>query len=209
MNQAAETIRRAIIELNGTATLSEIYTKCPQYSQSYIRKTIQSYSSDTQTYPKFEDTFFTVNGLGNGIWGVRNFIPQKPIESVTQEDQIENRIETPGRVLTTFNRIIRDTVLVNEIKKLVNFECQLCGLILPLSKEKFYIEGHHIKPLGEPYHGPDTQDNILIVCPTCHVKCDYKLIELNLNKIRNNKQSINPKYIDFHNQEYKVRIESI
>lgn len=110
---------------------------------------------------------------------------------------------SPIRRPVTFERTVRDTAMVSEIKQLVGHSCQLCGLDFLLPQNKFYIEGHHILPLREPHCGPDDPDNILIVCPNCHTKCDYMLIELHLKNIRNNKQNINRKYVDFHNQEFR------
>lgn len=210
ISEAAQIIRDIIIDLGGVATLSQIYARCPQYRQSSIRRTIQSHSSDTITTPKSEDIFFSVNGLGNGTWGVRNYY----LAGSNENDIIpipdgSSPAEGPTpRKLTNYNRIVRDTALVNEIKKMVNHQCQLCGLTLPLPQGKFYIEGHHIKPLGYPYNGADTKENIIIVCPNCHIKCDYKLVRLNIDEIRNNIQGISPQYIDFHNQEYKIRVEA-
>jgi predicted restriction endonuclease len=158
----------------------------------------------TYTMPKFDDIFFSVDGLGNGKWGVRNFILSDSINPTTNEDAAG----PTQRRLTDYSRIIRDTALVNELKKLVNYKCQLCELSFPLPQGKSYIEGHHIKPLGKPYDGPDIKENILIVCPNCHVKCDYKLIELTLEMIKNNKQNISPEYINFHNNEYSVTVQS-
>lgn len=33
-------------------------------------------------------------------------------------------------------------------------------------------EGAHVRPLGIPHNGPDTLDNILCLCPNCHVLFD-------------------------------------
>jgi len=203
MNEISRRIVEVLSELNGTASLSQIYERLAgDYTESHIRQQIQAHSSDTITYvnyPNAEDLFFSVNGLGNGIWGLRNFI-------LVNHDKI-NGNSNPGRKLTTINRIIRDTALSNDIKRLVNYRCQLCDITIKLTNNNYYIEAHHIKPLGKPYNGPDTRDNILIVCPNCHVKCDYKLITLSLPKILNNIQKINQEYINFHNNEYNVLID--
>ncbi|WP_373921652.1 HNH endonuclease [Flavobacterium sp. H4147] len=167
-----------------------------------MRQQIQAHSSDTLTYnnyPNNEDLFFSVNGLGNGIWGLRNHI--------IIDNNVINGNKNPGRKLTTINRIIRDTALSNDIKRLVNYCCQLCDITIKLPNNSYYIEAHHIKPLGSPYNGPDTRDNILIVCPNCHIKCDYKLIQLSLSIISNNIQKVNEEYINFYNNEYKVVID--
>ncbi len=54
-----------------------------------------------------------------------------------------------------------------------------------------------MKPLGRPYNGPDTKDNIICVCPFCHVLLDYKVIKLDKSKVPN----VLSVYIDYHNNE--------
>ncbi len=208
--ESALYIKEAIESLGGVATLNQIYEKCPLYQKSSIRRTIQEHSSDTTTTPKYEDIFFTVNGLGSGVWGVRNYLlPIQPEVIKVETFLSPSKEATPAqRILTNFYRVSRDTALVNEIKKIVDYQCQLCELKLPLSEGKWYIEGHHIKPLGKPYNGPDIKENILIVCPNCHVKCDYKLIELGMDMIKNNRQNIQQEYLEFHNEEYRIKVET-
>jgi len=101
------------------------------------------------------------------------------------------------RVETTIYRILRDTALSREVKIRQNYQCQLCSATIQLGDGSYYAEGHHVKPLGRPYNGPDTIDNIICVCPTCHVLLDYKAIELDKSKLPN----VSPEYIDFHNHE--------
>ena len=63
-----------------------------------------------------------------------------------------------------------------------------------------------IQPLGGNHKGPDVKKNILVVCPNCHIKCDYGLIPLDLNSIQDNIQGISQRYIDYHNNEIHGRI---
>lgn len=144
MKQVAIDIKQAIQEHNGIATLQQIYELCPQYSISYIRQQIQSHSSDTNTFPKYEDIFFTVNGLGSGVWGLRDHVLENGDAEVVQD---VNGNEHPRRQLTIHNRVIRDTALANQIKILVNYSCQLCGLQIELPNNQYYIEAHHIMAL--------------------------------------------------------------
>ncbi len=78
----------------------------------------------------------------------------------------------------------------------------MCETRIHLPNGLNYCEAHHIKPLGFPYNGPDKKENILVVCPNCHVKCDFKLIPLDILAIKNNKQNVGKEYIDFHNKIY-------
>jgi predicted restriction endonuclease len=68
---------------------------------------------------------------------------------------------------------------------------------IQLSDGSYYAEAHHVRPLGRPYNGPDTIDNIICVCPNCHVLLDYKVIKLEKPKLPN----VSSEYVDFHNRE--------
>ncbi len=71
----------------------------------------------------------------------------------------------------TVLRIIRDTKISHEIKKLYNYECQVCGFTI-LTKSGRYAEGAHIRPLGRPHNGDDNSDNLICLCPNHHVLFD-------------------------------------
>ena len=71
----------------------------------------------------------------------------------------------------TVVRIVRDTTISRDIKKLYKFECQVCGTAVK-TKKGLYAEGAHIKPLGKPHNGNDSTDNILCLCPNHHVMFD-------------------------------------
>jgi len=77
-------------------------------------------------------------------------------------------------------RIIRDTQIVRDIKKLYNFECQVCGNPV-LTQSGRYAEGAHIKPLGKPHNGHDSSDNVLCLCPNHHVMFDKGSFSINDN----------------------------
>ena len=39
-----------------------------------------------------------------------------------------------------------------------------------------YAEGAHIRPLARPHNGPDVPENVLCLCPNCHVLFDQGAI---------------------------------
>lgn len=84
---------------------------------------------------------------------------------------------TPGRTLTTVQRIVRSTALAIQVKELHGHECQVCGFRLDTPAGP-YAEGAHLRPLGRPHDGPDALDNILCLCPTDHVRLDHGAIVL-------------------------------
>ncbi|SDH10327.1 YDG/SRA domain-containing protein [Winogradskyella thalassocola] len=92
---------------------------------------------------------------------------RKAIEDI--ELDYENREKK--RISSTVLRIFRDTKLAHDIKKLYNYECQVCGTTI-ITKSGRYAEGAHIKPLGKPHNGNDNTDNLLCLCPNHHVMLD-------------------------------------
>ncbi|MCD6476144.1 MAG: HNH endonuclease [Anaerolineaceae bacterium] len=108
--------------------------------------------------------------------------------------------EPPSRVESKNYRIIRDTLMARKIKRIHNFQCQICHETPIKLKSGFYAEAHHIKPLGEPYNGPDVSANIICVCPNCHVLLDYAAIKIDETKLIERKgHKISKEYIEFHN----------
>jgi putative restriction endonuclease len=71
----------------------------------------------------------------------------------------------------TVLRIIRNTKTANDIKRLYDHQCQVCGVVIN-TKSGGYAEGAHIKPLGRPHDGDDNSDNLLCLCPNHHVMFD-------------------------------------
>ncbi len=85
--------------------------------------------------------------------------------------------EEGKRQTTTVLRIVRDTKLSQELKKLYNYTCQICGLRITV-KGIGYAEAAHIKPLGKPHNGHDKADNLLCLCPNHHVMFDKGILSL-------------------------------
>jgi len=110
--------------------------------------------------------------------------------------------EPPSRILSFRNRIIRDTTLTHQIKEIHNYKCQICyNDGLKLNNEKLYAEAHHIQPLGKPHNGLDAPQNIICVCPNCHVLLDYGAIRIDESLIKSViGHEVGIKYIDYHNE---------
>lgn len=82
-----DVIIKALEELGGRASYSEIYTKIEEISgvtlsygqKAGIRKNIEIHSSDSLNYTGKEDLFYSVYGIGNGVWGLK--VRSKEMES--------------------------------------------------------------------------------------------------------------------------------
>ncbi len=175
---------QALKNLEGISSLGDLYDEVerirqkplPISSQAIIRRTLETYSSDSQVFGG-NDIFYSAKGIGNGIWGLRSLLSPTP-----QASDIADPKETT-RVKTEIYRILRDTALARDLKRLNRNRCQICGTTLTLNNGESYSEAHHIRPLGSPHNGADTADNIIILCPNCHVLCDYGAFVLQLNKL--------------------------
>ena len=74
-----DAIIMALKNLGGTGKYKDIYKEYSKITnrqltdgiKAGIRKTIEDYSSDSQNF-KGIDIFYSVEGLGKGIWGIRD-----------------------------------------------------------------------------------------------------------------------------------------
>ena len=81
--------------------------------------------------------------------------------------------EPPGRSEARVLRIIRDTVAAKSLKAIYDYKCQVCGLRIEPEPDKYYVEAHHVRPLGGDHHGLDTHGNMLVLCPNHHAMFDF------------------------------------
>lgn len=224
-----EEIVTALHHLDGTASYAELYeeikkareTQLPTAWQEIVRRTIQKNSSDSRAFfsnSRGLDIFFAVEGIGNGIWGLRELLetPMRsteiPPDSTTSEliESSENdqtvRVRasgnpSPSRVLIETYRVLRDTELARQIKLLHRSCCQVCGHTIEIPGGKRYAEAHHVIPLGGVHRGPDTASNILILCPNHHAEMDMGLMKLDQKALRHVKgHTLSEKSIHYHNQ---------
>lgn len=110
-------------------------------------------------------------------------------------------IAGPTRALVTVQRVIRDTALARRLKALHRDECQICGTVVHLGSGRTYSEAHHLRPLGRPHNGPDIEGNIVVLCPTHHVLCDYGALQLCVGDLRQaNGHAIAKRFVRYHNE---------
>jgi putative restriction endonuclease len=79
--------------------------------------------------------------------------------------------DTPKRTVVNSARIIRDSKLGRELKRLYKHKCQVC-LIEITTNAGPYAEAAHIMPVGKPHNGPDRPENLLCLCPNHHLMLD-------------------------------------
>ncbi|WP_166870832.1 HNH endonuclease [Salinibacterium sp. ZJ450] len=202
MGTWSEDIVRALTELGGTGTYDQIYSEVanlrsgrPPSWKQIVQRTIQDRSSDSVGYKGNSDLFFSVEGIGRGIWGLRGLAHPTPIGA-----DMSGGNETPGRIQQATYRVLRDTTLARQLKLIHRNACQLCGLALGTAGGATYSEAHHIIPLGAPHNGPDVPGNIIVLCPNDHALCDMGAIILNRHEIRQvDGHEISEESISYHN----------
>lgn len=116
------------------------------------------------------------------------------------------------RSTTTIQRIVRDTAMSRRVKEWHGYACQVCGITLQCVGGS-YAEGAHIRPLGKPHNGPDTEDNLLCLCPNHHVLFDAGGFTINddlsLNGIDGNlhtvsRHHLDPRQLDYHRNLWRT-----
>lgn len=209
-----EDISSALKNLGGIAPLSDIYrevknirhTPHPSSIEATIRGAIERNSSDSKAHSGKNDLFFSVSGLGAGIWGLRAANLSPPIAN--DFESLPSGVAEPARLATVTYRILRETEMARKIKLLHKNRCQICSLSIQI-RGKHYSEAHHLQPLGKPHHGPDIPSNIIIVCPNCHVMLDYFSIKINKQILKSvGGHAIGAEYIDYHNSRANFEPEA-
>ncbi|MEV7849562.1 YDG/SRA domain-containing protein [Streptomyces sp. NPDC088183] len=119
---------------------------------------------------------------GHLIWQFRmEAALDTPMPAIENEqlpvDPPQNHVEAPAgndvpeRVSSNVQRIVRSSQVKNSVKRWHADRCQVCGITIE-TPGGTYSEGAHIQALGRPHNGPDRTDNVLCLCPNCHVKLD-------------------------------------
>ncbi len=81
----------------------------------------------------------------------------------------------PERITATVSRIIRDTDAARSLKARYHHRCQVCGLQIEAAPGRYYIEVHHVRPLGAGHDGKDEHSNMLVLCPNHHAMFDLMI----------------------------------
>lgn len=85
-------IVRALQNLGGSGHLDEISkevakirSNLPASFRAIIRREIQEHCSETQSFKREEDLFYSVEGLGQGVWALRSFIQNDLTENANSK----------------------------------------------------------------------------------------------------------------------------
>jgi predicted HNH restriction endonuclease len=202
-------IIKAFDNLGGLASYSDLYKELERIREeprstewkATVRRTIETHSSHSANYtPGRPDLFYSVQGLGQGIWALRSY---------TQFEAPASDVAEPSAAyaLQVTLRIIRDSTLAHELKRLYQYRCQICEHSIILNQQERYAEGHHIKPLGQPHGGPDISPNMIVLCPNHHAELDFGARRIYQDDLKLIKHPISQQYLDYHNNTiYPYRV---
>ncbi|ALO36131.1 hypothetical protein CMT41_16385 [Colwellia sp. MT41] len=163
----------------------------------------EEFNGFSQATTKLNEDFLSV--FEEKLTGLKTPLVSTPkaVDVSTPEAvDINSGNETPQASKQHIYRILRDSKLARYIKLVHSNSCQLCSKTITLPNKKLYSEAHHIIPLGKPHNGPDKAENIIVLCPNCHVLCDYGAISLDLSKIKHvADHKISKESIEYHNKK--------
>lgn len=195
----------ALEELGGQATLVDIYNKVEERNKidlsSYIdwkaqiRKHIYLNSSDTYIFKGSvgdnTDLFYSIEGKGKGIWGLRLFEPKGNNVDLTEDDQgfIEGKRRLRQHIYRERNpKVIRMAKEKFKEENNGRLFCEICGFDFYETYGGIgedFIEGHHTVPVSQLEEGQVTKvEDIAIVCSNCHRMLHRKRPWLSKEKLK-------------------------
>ena len=180
----------------GTATYPEIFAYIEQNTtrkltsnfQNVVRFYVETHSSDSEAYRREnENLFYSVKGLGKGIWGLRAYCRKKKppfnrVNPVTvlgdlrhekdDDTSYVNNTRCQMRNVSTKYYERHPVYRINAIRT-HGPKCQICGFDFfeQYGKAgKDFIEVHHIIPKNGLSKGMDIdlEKDLIPVCANCH-----------------------------------------
>ena len=182
-------IYKAVENLKGKDNLTSSW-------KASVRGAIETYSKDSEKYNGKDDLFYSVNGIGKGIWGLNNYEDQTINVDLTEDD-----IGFPEGKEVLRKHIVRERnpKLIRLAKE--NFKstngmlfCEICGFNFEEEYGeigKGFIEGHHSIPISDLKHKEETKvEDIVMVCSNCHKMLHRKRPWLSKNELKKIKTNL-------------------
>lgn len=177
-----ETVAEALRSLGGQARPVEIAQEIRRlfpgphtnHLLQSVRARIQECSSDSHHWRGKRDLFYSVHGIGGGVWGLRDMDPLNPANRDGFSDAAETYMAAEGTaVLRTHLRRERSKFLVERFKKqLRTLACSVCDFDFAERYGELghgFIEAHHRIPVAQLEPGAKTRlEDLAAVCSNCH-----------------------------------------
>lgn len=154
---------------------------CPEEQIKLIRELLyDSYGKSTDPIKKYRWFFYSDDLID--IWKSTRVVKSSSNRARQEAfilDEIQREAEYDelsakegGKVKSTSYRILRDTKIVNAVKQLENYSCQVCNF----SFKKQIVHVHHLDPISERTSPRDTKcEDLITLCPNCHYLAHYLL----------------------------------
>lgn len=100
------------------------------------------------------------------------------IQLLMQEE--DERSQQVARRQQSRSAQVRSRRISMVLKHLYGHRCMFCDQALQIGADpdRYYSEGAHVQPLGEPHNGPDIAGNMLVLCPNHHLQFDNGIISI-------------------------------
>lgn len=178
-----EEIKIVLGELGGEAPYCDIYQLIEDRNimilgdswKSAIRGCMERFSSNSQVYKKGgRDVFYSVNGIGEGVWGLRDYKVTMGKNNLTEDD---NAFPEGKKILKLHIGRERNPQVIRDAKE--NFKnihgklyCEVCRFDFFAKYGEIgqdFIEGHHTIPICDMNEDAVTRvEDIALVCSNCH-----------------------------------------
>lgn len=177
-----DTVVAALRSLGGQARPAEIAGEIrrilpgphPENLLQSVRARIQECSSDSRFWKGKRDLFYSVHGIGGGVWGLREMDLLNPLNEDGFADSAEPYMAREGAAaLRTHLRRERSRSLVEKFKRqLRSFACDVCGFDFGEvygDLGRGFIEAHHRVPVSALAAGAKTKiGDLSPVYSNCH-----------------------------------------
>ena len=170
-------VEATLESLGGVASLADIYARLEATTsraltanwRATVRQTLEDHSSDG-AFRRGRDVFFSAEGIGSGIWGLRAGVGLPPLDpgQIPDDDYVEGL-----SVRVTVNRYERSPAARRACIAAHGYCCAVCGFDFGAvygPEATGYIHVHHIVPLStisESYR-VNPRTDLRPVCPNCH-----------------------------------------
>ena len=143
--------------------------------ESNVRAELQRHSSDTDSYRGGKDIFFSAQGIGHGIWGIKD-------TDLLNTDDLFDYMNNGEYTSTEYVEGAQKTIMVNTFErnpslrkesiKIHGVDCKICAFNFERHygiRGKDFIEIHHIVPISHMKRNYSiTPYDLLPVCSNCH-----------------------------------------
>ncbi|WP_033957859.1 EVE domain-containing protein [Psychroserpens jangbogonensis] len=140
---------------------------------------------EASTWPISEKAFNEIINLSNTNIESINEAKSESYYSLDDIRKLENKYrQAPPRIKEIISRKIERGSISKEIKRVNNYECQICkslnqpSKVFKKRKGEYYIETHHVIPVSELKEGSLGVMNLITVCPNHHRQLHYGNVQI-------------------------------